>query len=104
MSNLTSNSQTVTLAANTQQTLTWPQFFEVIVVENGANLPVFVTTDGTTAATVGGAGTDVVPAGKVAVFANRTLKPVPSKSAPGATWVSVIIGTGGSGPVTVAPQ
>jgi len=36
--------------------------------------------------------------------ANRTLKPVPSQSAPGSTWVSVIVGTGGSGPVTLAPH
>jgi hypothetical protein len=104
MTNLSSNSQTVTLAANVQQTVTWAQFFKTIVVENGMASPVFVSTDGTTAATVGGAGCEMVPAGRVMAVANRTLKPVPSQSAPGSTWVSVITGTGGSGPVTVAPQ
>ena len=77
MTNLTSISQTVTLAASTQQTMTWSQYFRTIAVKNSASVAVYVSTDGATAATVGGAGCEMVPAGQVGVEPYAQARTVP---------------------------
>jgi hypothetical protein len=88
--------------ANTPQTTTWAQWYDNVVIENAATKEVYVSTDGATAASVGGLGCVMVLAGTTGVVANRTLKPVASESAAGSTWVSII--SAGTGNVSVTPQ
>lgn len=85
MATTTSNSQNVTLAASTEQHVTWNEWFEFIAITNLGTTAVWVCTDGSTA-TVGETGADVVLPGAVATFPNR--QPLPNADVPGTVYSS----------------
>jgi hypothetical protein len=84
VSTTTSNSQQVTLTANTEAHLTWSVYYEAIQVANLGSSPVWLTTDGT-AATASETGADCCPANSTIVVANRQPKLKAISSASGST-------------------
>lgn len=102
MSTTTSNSQSAT-ASTTASPLSWPQFFDTIVITNLGTVPVWIATDGGPAMPEG-AGMDVVLPGAVAAFGNRGIRPdVTRADWPGTTQVSVVTASG-TAEVCVSPQ
>lgn len=102
MTTTTSNSKS-TSASALATSLTWPEWFATLVVMNVGLVPVWLATDGSTAA-AGGEGMDLGLPGSVSAFANRGVRPDIIRSDwPGTTQVSLVTASG-TAEVIVSPQ
>ena len=129
---MTANATTLSSVSPTAASVQVPAFYQTIVIENSSGGPVYVRTDGVTAV-ASAAGTECVPTGATLAFPNQQPLPNSHVSNPllplannagwtsqlavvggvstnpfyasnYGTYVSVIGGTGASGPVTVSLQ